>query len=58
MKKFEYKAVTVRTSLPITTKQFEKITQEFEARLNNLGADGWELVQCIDGFFFFKREIE
>lgn len=58
MKKFEYKAVAIRTSLPITAKHYEKIAQEFEARLNNFGADGWELVQCIDGFFFFKREIE
>jgi len=58
MKKFEYKVVTIRTSLPITTKHYEKAAQEFEARLNNLGADGWELVQCIDGLFFFKREIE
>lgn len=58
MKKFEYKAVTIATSIPLTTKHFEKIAQQFESQMNDLGADGWELVQHVDGFFFFKREIE
>ena len=58
MKKFEYKVVTIATSMAMTTKHFEKTAQEFEAQLNKLGADGWELVQRTDGFFFFKREIE
>ncbi len=43
--------------MTITTKQYEKTAQEFEMKLNELGSEGWELVQRIDGFFFFKREI-
>ncbi len=58
MKKFEYKAVTVPMSIPVTTKQYEKIAQELEAQLNNLGADGWELIQHKGRCFLFKREIE
>ncbi len=58
MKKYEYKVTTIATTLSISTKQYEKVAQEFEERLNELGADGWELVQRTDGYFFFKREKE
>lgn len=58
MKKFEYKVTTIATTIPITTKGYEKIAQEFETKLNKLGAEGWEFVQRIDSLFFFKREIE
>lgn len=57
MKKFEYKVITIPTSIPIGIKSFEKIADEFETTLNQLGAEGWELVQRMDGYFFFKREI-
>ena len=43
MKKYEYKVITIATSLALGTKQYEKIAQEFEMQLNELGADGWEL---------------
>ena len=58
MKKYEYKVITIATTLAMNTKQFEKTAQEIEAQLNKLGSDGWELVQRKDSFFFFKREIE
>lgn len=57
MKKFEYKVISLSTSVPMTAKGYEKIASEFENALNKLGAEGWELVQRSDGFFFFKREI-
>jgi len=58
LKKYEYKVITLATTLAVSTKQYEKIAQEFQAQLNELGAGGWELVQRMDGFFFLKREID
>ncbi|WP_314723540.1 DUF4177 domain-containing protein [Enterocloster bolteae] len=58
MKKYEYKVLTIATALALNTKQYEKTAQEFEVQLNELGANGWELVQRMDGYFFFKRECE
>ena len=58
MKKYEYKVVTIATTMVMSTKQYEKTAQEFEAQLNELGMEGWELVQRMDSFFFFKRERE
>ncbi len=57
MKKFEYKVITIPASIPLGAKGYEKIAYEFETALNELGAEGWELIQRADGFFFFKREI-
>ena len=57
MKKFEYKVISLTTSIPLGTKGYEKIATEYETNLNKLGEEGWELVQRMDGFFFFKREI-
>ena len=58
MKKFEYKVITIPTSIPLGAKGYEKIATEFETAMNKLGAEGWELVQRTDGFFFFKREFK
>ena len=57
MRKFEYKVMTIPTSIPLGTKGYEKNALEFETELNKLGAEGWELVQRVDGLFFFKKEI-
>ena len=57
MKKIEYKVVCIPTSIPLGAKGYEKVASDFETQLNKLGAEGWELVQRMDGFFFFKREI-
>lgn len=57
MKKFEYKVLTIPTSISFSTKGYEKVASEFEVQLNKLGEEGWELVQRVDGLFFFKREI-
>ncbi len=56
MRRWEYKVFTVATSAAFTTKQYEKTAEEYEAHLNELGSEGWELVQRADGFFFMKRE--
>jgi hypothetical protein len=58
MKKYEYKVTLLTPTIPITAKGYEKITQELETKLNELGVDGWEFVQRVDSLFFFKREIE
>ena len=57
MEKFEYKVISLPTSIPLGTKGDEKIATEYEMNLNKLGEEGWELVQRMDGFFFFKREV-
>ncbi len=57
MKQYEYKVITIAAAIPVTTKGYEKLAQEFETQLNELGRAGWELVQRTDGLFFFKREI-
>ena len=57
MKQYEYKVIAIATAIPVTTKGYEKVAQEFETQLNELGRAGWELVQRTDGLFFFKREI-
>mgnify|MGYP001025538081 FL=1 len=58
MKKYEYKVTTIATTMSITAKGYEKVAQEFETKLNELGTEGWEFVQRIDSLFFFKRELE
>ena len=62
VKKFEYKVVRIEKKYIFTS--FDKYVNEFMAKLNRLGAEGWELV-AISGnvsddniaFQVFKREI-
>ena len=56
MKQFEYKVIAPAVNLALTTRQYEQQAQELENLLNTLGAEGWELVQKADGFYFFMRE--
>ena len=58
MKQFEYKVIAIPTRLPITNKQYDEIALDFQQQFNALGLEGWELVNRVDGFFFFKREID
>ena len=58
MKQFEYKVIAIPTRLPITNKQYDEVALDFQQQFNALGLEGWELVNRVDGFFFFKREIE
>ena len=57
MKKFEYKVITIPTSIPLGAKGYEKIATEFETAMNKLGAEGWELVQRTDGFFSSREDF-
>lgn len=43
MKKYEYKVIAIATALALNVKHYEKTAKEFEAQLNELGADGWFL---------------
>ncbi len=58
MRKYEYKVAVIPVTVPITTKQYEKNAYEIEVQLNKFGQEGWELLQHVNGLFFFKREIE
>lgn len=57
MKQFEYKVIVIPTTAYITTKQYQRVAKTIEETLNSLGAEGWELVQRVDGLYFLKREI-
>ena len=61
MKKFEYKALTVKKGV---FSSGEKFAEQFTAELNAHGAEGWELVEIsgnvsLEGYIIlvFKREI-
>lgn len=65
MKKFEYKTLEFQADDSKFTKSMHVDSNEIETKLNDLGKEGWELVNSIDyvvnGFtikviLFFKRE--
>ena len=69
--KFEYKNLKVARGVVFKSKNDTTIDvarpEEFEQALNELGADGWELVQILDpkgflgagdiGYVIFKRQV-
>jgi len=58
MKKFEYKVVVIPVNVTLTAKQHYKTADEIENVMNELGKEGWELVQKADSMYYFKRAIE
>jgi len=46
LKKFEYKCVLILSLGESTTR-----------RLNEYGREGWELVEVVWGWHYFKREV-
>ena len=56
MNQCEYKVLAPAVNRALPTRLDEQQAQELEKLLNTLGAEGWELVQKADGFYFFKRE--
>lgn len=65
MKKFEYKTLEFQADDSKFTKSMSVESNEIETILNDLGEEGWELVNSIDyvvnGFttkviLFFKKE--
>ena len=46
MKKFEYKVITIPTSIPLGSKGYEKIATEFETALNRICCRNW--IICLD----------
>ena len=69
--KFEYKNLRIAKGVIFQSKNSTTINidkpEEFEKALNELGADGWELIQMVDpkgfmgagdvGYCIFKRRI-
>ena len=70
-KRYEYKSLTIAKDIVFKSKTSTTINvndpEEFERALNDLGAQGWELIQMINprgflglgdiGYCVFKREI-
>jgi len=70
--KFEYKNLKIARGVIFKSKNDPTINadkpEEFEKALNELGADGWELIQIIDpkgflgagdvGYCIFKRQVD
>ncbi len=54
MKQFEYKVVMIPMEMNI--RSLEVYGKQIEAKLNQLGNEGWEFVQRTDCLFTLKRE--
>lgn len=67
MKRFEYKTLTIESPTIVVGAKFTpEYRAEIEKTLNQLGAEGWELVAVWDpgypgdvrsGMHYFRREI-
>lgn len=59
MIRYEYKVAALGrgAAFSFTSEQREKAIMDLENQLNQLGFEGWELVQQMEGIFYFKREI-
>lgn len=59
MKTYEYKVAALGrgVAFAFTSEQREKAIMDLETALNQLGLEGWELVQQMEGIFYFKREL-
>ena len=56
MVQYEYKVVPKVDTAFINAKGLEKLAQETEALLEEMGTDGWRLVQWSGGLMIFMRE--
>lgn len=65
MKKFEYRVEAFTEPFFDSLKKpfFSGLKKpadkalEYEVWINSFGVEGWELVQCVGGYYFFKREV-
>lgn len=56
MKRFEYKVVFKGMPAVLSEKKNAELAHTFEQELNQLGTEGWELVQWRNSMLIFKRE--
>ena len=58
MKKQEYKVLFKGVPAALNERKSAEWAQELEQELNELGAEGWELIQWKNMMLIFKRERE
>ena len=57
MKEWEYKIYMITTPGKCLAFNGNALDSSRELPLNEIGADGWELVTIYDGALYFKRQI-
>lgn len=58
MQKYEYKIITKGIPVALNEKSMQKMFEEIEKEMNQLGAEGWEFVQWKSSMLIFKRAVE